>query len=304
MKKIIYFAVIAILMSFCLVNYCLAEAEITFSEDLKTVNYHGINYSRFDKTMISLPSSSNEFPDLTEEQAETIREITVRVYNGNAIIGVSIYYIDGSFFSSYFLNDAYADEHLRLINGQEQYCFINLEWPIENIVEAEKSALMGKKDIIDINSIDVDNYFDVTVRSNDGNLEVYTGVVMQYKDSWIYADLNENAFKDTSDIRYEDLYDVTVYTIEDNELILQLDNAMEAYYKEDMGFLFDDEFTSGVSKFFLIVVFAVFPAIVFALFLILFLRSKTFYKKLFGIICALSAAELVMFTVMYIIAKT
>jgi ATP-dependent Clp protease ATP-binding subunit ClpC len=85
--------------------------------------------------------------------------------------------------------------------------------------------------------------------------------------------------------------------ITDEALLQELNTAQDAYYNDDMGFLFNDALTQSISKIFLVVIFCVIPGIVLILFAILAIRAKqAIYRKLFILVSTLSGTLTAIFT--------
>ena len=141
------------------------------------------------------------------------------------------------------------------------------------------------------------DYFPVVVASSDGNLTAYKGALITIDDDCYYVDFEEAHIESWYDFNPYDYAELPAYEISDTELIASIQEGEDAYYSDDFGFLLDDSFTEAVSAVFLIFVFAIIPFAIFVVFLILAIRSKTVYKKMFRLIYILSAAELAVFAI-------
>jgi hypothetical protein len=91
------------------------------------------------------------------------------------------------------------------------------------------------------------------------------------------------------------------FEITDENLCNKIDECIEAYYDDDYGFFDDDGFTNTVSKVMLTIIFLIFPLAVFALALILAIRSKGYYKKLLRILYISAIVTLVLVVVLFLI---
>ena len=79
----------------------------------------------------------------------------------------------------------------------------------------------------------------------------------------------------------------------DPALLQQIEEARAKYYEDDYGIFFNDDFTDIVSKVFITLLFAIVPFAILVLTLILGIKAKGIYKKLYFTTCILAAAELI-----------
>ena len=90
--------------------------------------------------------------------------------------------------------------------------------------------------------------------------------------------------------------EIEVVRLTDEKLLGEIKICEEKYYDYEYGYLENDKFTDTVSKIFFIIVFAIAPAVVFVVSLILAIKSKkSLYKKLLFATCGISVAEIVTF---------
>lgn len=277
------------------------DAVITLSEDYKTLYCGDEVYTRFSDSTVNVDIINNvaNVVELSDTQKKEIEEVSVETNEAGSIIWADIYFNDGANLKVAFLNEDYIEEYNNIMEGESGNYTINFGWPEENIVKAQKESFFGESVNLFINQFVLTDYFDVVAMASDESFYVSKGQLLIYDDEYYYVDF-EKAEVDSEDFYIENYSNLVAYKITDMDLRLQIEEAMQKYYDDDLGIFFDDDFTESVANIFLIVIFAVIPFAIFVTFLILALRSKTIYKKFFTVICALSASELFIFAVVTI----
>lgn len=296
MKKIISVIIAVILSSFCLGFTAFAEnSSVIISDDYQKLYLNGASYSRFDDSMLQTEYDlvNNKYVELSEAQQETVKEVTLLANEHKNIISAEIFFNDGATLTVDFLRDDYLDEYNKIVNNQSQEYIIDFDWPEGNTVKAQRTALFGNRITLYGDDLEFYDYHYVTAQCNDGTLTAVTGTLIIVDDRYYYVDGNNVIAWDS----FNTLTELSAWEITDADLIESLKEAEEKYYSEDLGFLYDDTLTESVSAIFLVCLFAIVPFIILILFLILAIRAKGFYKKLFSNICILSAAELIVFAI-------
>lgn len=305
MKKITALLILVLLLSLSVVVPVFADSAVTISDDYQQLYMDGYTYSRFDAGAIRLPQSyitEDKAVELTEEQKQKISGITLNIDEKQTLVYADIYFKDGSSMYIPFLREDYIEEYNSMIGDDWENCIIDFIWPEGNTIPANKSALFGENKVtLDEGFLQMCDYCDVNIESSDGSFAVSKGAIVFYSDEYYYIDY-ASAKIDTSDgFSPYDYTELPAYEIVDPELLEDIKEAEGEYYSDGLGFLFNDDLTSSISAVFLVFIFGLIPLAVFVLFLILAIRAKGTYKKLFYGIVILSALEIILFVTVAII---
>lgn len=298
MKKLLISVLVFILLFLCVVPISYATSEpATLSEDYQTLTLDGNTYSRYD---ISLAMSDSYKKldytiSLSNTQKETIKEVELEANGNNTLVYADIYFKDGTTLSVGFLQDSIKDEFINLIDGQGGNYVIDFEYPKDNVVTVSPNKLYGEQLLLNANQLEYCDYFYVKSFIADNNIYVCKGIVIIVDDTYYFACFKELDVNDPYDFEPYNCQKLTVHKITDSEVITSIQDGEDTYYGEDFGFLLDGDLGKDISSVFLTIVFAVVPFIIFVVFLILAIRSKTVYKKLFRFIYLLSGFELIIF---------
>lgn len=299
MKKIISILITAMLLFSCLGLTVFAEtSSATISDDYQKLTLDGNTYSRFNTSAMEVEYFSYDTSvELSTNQQDTIKEIILQANEEVTIIYADIYFKDGAVLSVGFLRDDYLGMYNDIATGENNEYTIDFEYPEGNKILVEKATLYGDSVSLGAEELEWCDYFPVVVESSDGSLTAYRGALITIDGDCYYVDFEEAHVESWYDFNPYDYAELPAHEISDEELIASIQVAEDAYYSDDFGFLLDDSFTEAVSAVFLIFVFAIIPFALFVVFLILAIRSKTIYKKMFRVIYLLSGAELVLFAI-------
>ena len=298
MKKWISVLITTMLLLSCLGMTAFAKkASATISDDFQKLYLDGNSYSRFDTSMLEIEyyETLNETVTLSAVQQETVKSVILDGNEYRNIISATISYKDGATLSVEFLRDDYLNTYEAIINGENNKYIIDFEWPEGNTVTAKKTSLLGNSVTLSATQLEWCDYYKITVQSIDGYLTVQKGALIIINDQYYYVDFSEAGIENWEYFAPYDFSELSAYKISDASLCDEIKEAEDAYYADDMGFLFDDDFTETISTVFLIFAFAFIPLVIFVVFLFLAFRSKTVYRKLFTTICILSVTELTVF---------
>lgn len=301
MKKFISFIIALIVLSSCIgITSFAASYDVTLSEDFSELYSAGKTYSMVDASKFQIyHEDSQKQVVLSNSQKETVRDVFLETAANEIFFFADIKYKNGITLSISYLDNDYMDEYSKIINGDVENYTIDFYYPEGNIIEAKKEILFDYGNSVTLTSKDIDfsDTYDVYIGKEHDLLKIVAGVILVNDDDCFYVDFEEAGL--TADEWYS-IYDyphVKAHKIKDEALLDKIYDAQDRYYRDDLGFFYDDDFTESISTALIIFVFAVIPLALFILFLILAILSKTVYKKLFTVICALSAAELTVFAI-------
>lgn len=299
MKKFISIIFTITLIFSCFGLTAFAEnSSITISEDYQTLSIDGESYSRFNASMLEFDCyETDKQITLSKAQQEAIASIELFANEQENIISVDITFKDGAYLSITFLRDDYLDEYNEIINNLSQNYVIDFGWPEDNTVVANRDDFFGNAIYLKSNVLEWCDYFYVTASSSDNSMTVVKGALITYDNEYYYVDFAESGIADGYSFSPYNYDTLSAHEITNEVLLKSLVEAEEAYYADDLGFFFDDDFTETISAVFLIFIFAIIPFAIFIVFLVLAIRSKTVYRKLFSTICILSGAELAIFAI-------
>lgn len=271
-------------------------ATIAFSDDYKTIACGKYTYSRFvinDLDFDIYFTVENELV-LSDAQEKEIDTVDLTTDENGAIICADIYFKDGANLYVYYLREDYIDEYnsLNYADAEKLYVYFGVRSSGDDIItEATKESLKGEKTTINVSLLLLDDWFDVSIKAENLDLSKRVGLLVILEGEYYYIDFND--FKiDNSDFDVMS-YSGDAYKITDIALIQKLEEDHNLYYEEDYGFFFNDNFTKTVSNIFIILVFAIIPFAILVLTLILGIKAKGIYKKLYFTTCILAAAELI-----------
>ena len=312
MKKIlsIFIAVLVLLSCFSFNTFASEEigpydeaaldpnSVITFSEDYKKLYVDDIPYSRFYSSTISITTYldiDNE-TEFSNSQSDVDNTYILSSENGE-MLDVELYFKDGFSLSATYLRDDYIKEFNRLTESDTEKLYIVFQladesWDREEIVvEADLNLLKGEPCEITSSLMGMNESFYVSAKSDKFEMYVDKGTLFYTGDEYYYVDYAEFGI----DLEEFDTYDYegAAYKVTDPALLQQIEEARAKYYEDDYGIFFDDDFTEIVAKVFIILLFAVVPFAILVLTLILGIKAKGIYKKLYFTTCILAAAELI-----------
>ena len=327
MKKIISISLVILMLTLCFAVPSLAVYEeeepliATFSEDYQTMFVDGNRYSRVNTSNITYydpiiyGDSYNENlyyekitgnwveAKLSNKQKETVEYISIYSYDSsNVIYEVEIYYKDGANLTLSFLHNDYLGEYNRLCDYDFDEFYVNFMWPDGNSVAISKETLSGEQTTREFGEWDYNETFSVEGAIKDGSLRYIYGEIRHIDNEFYFYDpmLNKHveAYYNSENYLYDDESELTVKLslITDPATKEALNAALQKYYQDDMGYIYNDELLEGVSKVFLVILFGIIPFGAFITFLVLFVKTKKkTYKKIFITGCIVSFAEIAAF---------
>ena len=245
---------------------------------------------------------------LTNQQKQEIKTVKLKTNKDRTLIEATFTYFDDAQMTVMYLKDAYLDEYNKVVTGQTETLTIEFVYPSYNNVEAQRQQLVGEMTTF-TNSrlIDLEDDYDVVAKNSDGSMSVVVGKLLVIADEYYYLNYKEAGFgeDDWYSGSIGEIANKPLHKITDTQLIAAIDGAMEEYYNDDYGVLYDDDVTESISIGFFVFVFAVVPLAILVFFLIKAIRGKDIYKKLYFAVVAVCLAEIVVFAVLAgIVIKT
>lgn len=295
MKKILSTIFLAILLFTCLAQTVCAEVPIMISEDYQTLTMDGKSYSRINAMNLSVEyyEEIHKKVKLSDTQAEQIQDIYLEANETKSVLYAVLTFLDGATLSIDFLQTDYLDEYNNIMKGKVKNYNIDFEWPEGNVVNATCEELLGDDVTLKATELEFCDYYYVNAQSKDAGITVFTGALISIDSSFYYVDFGEVQVSAWSEFEPYTYAELSAYKITNETLISKLEDAETSYYADELGFLFDDSLSELVASVFLVLVFVLVPFVLLVLFLILAIRSKTIYKKMFRIIYILSGILLV-----------
>ena len=299
MKKLLSIVITTILLFSCWSLMAFANpSSATLSDDYQKLYIGENTYSRFRPSMIEINYFDADISvALNASQQETIDKVSLQTNEGNIFVYAQIYFKDGAVLSVEFLRDDYADKYNEISMAETSTYIIDFEYPEGNLVTTDKSDLFGERVTLTKEKLEWCSYYPIFIQSSDGVLTSYKGSLIVIEEDYYYVDYGDIQVEEHYAFYPYEYSELPAYQISDNELIADIQAAESEFYTDDFGFLLDDNLSQSISTVFLFIVFAIIPFAIFVVFLILAIRSKTIYKKLFRLIYILSATELVMFAI-------
>lgn len=272
--------------------------KITFSDDLKTLYFGKEEYVRCSAENIynEILSELNNKINLSPEQKKEIKKISLTASENGALIGAYIDFTDGASLSCTYIKTEYVEEYNRILADDFDDCEVDFSFPEHNIVKLSADVLSGEKVTIKDPNNRVNDYFSVIVSTKDEKIVVEVGLLIILDDEYCYLSYDELG---TNSYEYNiyDVESVTAHKITDKEAVALLTEAQENYYNSDFGFFYNDDFTTKIADIFLILIFGILPLAGLVVFTIFAVRSKQIYRKMCAVIAVISAAEIIVFTI-------
>lgn len=321
MKKRISILLITILLTLCLGVGAFAEqikAEVSFNDDFTKMYFNGKTFSRVNASSLdydyvfeivddvvyddgvytdasSYPYYGDEGYDVIPNPAHTnVDDFFVYSNAQQTLFFADITYKDGATLTCAFLREDYQAEYNKITSGQTETLTVDFFWPEENQVIVNASSLKtGSSSKINYYS---SMEFEVYAEAKDKSFRAVVGLVYESNENFYYLDFEKSGIT-YDDYMYGD-YDmdeyITVTKIEDETTIQLLNEGLEKYYEDEMGFVYDDELSQSVSKVFFFITLIIFPLLICIASLVLLIKSKKpAYKKVFATICILSLLEII-----------
>jgi hypothetical protein len=273
----------------------------TLSEDYQTIYMNGNTYQRFNASMID----TNYFfqgmtVELSATQQESIDNVNILANESCSLLEVEMAFKDGSLLTAYFMKEDAIDTYNKMVSAPDALYTVDFKYPNNNQVPGIKELYTANPVVLDELEINRSDSYDVYINIQE-DMRLLVGALLITDDHYYYVDFKEIGVTGLYNFNPYEFSALSAYEITDTSLLEAIKTGETAYYNDDLGFFYDDNFTEAVAQLFLIIVFAVLPAIALILFLILAIRAKGIYRKLFAIICGCSGVELILFTIIAII---
>ncbi len=329
MKRKLCIISITVLIMFCLAITSMADMaikkpEVGFNDDFTKLYYNGKTYSRIDASMLeydlfydeivdeaieyddgvytdsySVVNETDEYTVIPNPAHTFVDDISVYADIKEVLFFADITYKDGAYLSCSYLRDDYTNEYKKIIAGDTEQVTIDFIFPEGNTVVCDSAKLkIGTPAKVRWNY----ESFRVYSYTKDNTLRAEVGQLFYENDKLYYFDYAKAGISSEDFYNYE--YDeiISVTEITDEALKAEIEIAIQEYYNDDMGFVFNDDLSESISKIFYSVLFLLIPLVICIGSLILFIKAKKpIYKKIFATICVLSL--LVIITTVIIIIQ-
>ena len=276
-------------------------ASATISDDCQEIYWEGKTYLRFNTSRLSTDYGHNVEVELSKQQQKTIDRVDLSGNEEMTMLLSDIYYKDGSVLTAKFLREDYVERYESMLTEDAETYTIDFRFPKSNTLTTKGTALFGKKVTLTSKKLEWCDYFPVAVKSEDESITAYRGALIAIESDYYYVDFQETPVESWDNFDPYSYTELSAYAISDTTLLANIESCIDNYYSEDFGFLFNDNLTKTISLIFLIIVFCIVPFAIFVVFLILAIRSKTIYKKMFRWIYLLSFSELAVFAIVTVL---
>jgi hypothetical protein len=290
-----------------------AKESVTFSPNEESLTYRGDTYLRLDEIFLFEVSYSelDAEVELSAHQAELIDRVTLETNLHENIIYARIYYADGTITAAEYLAEEYYDFYLDVVEEDLDYYYVDFEIPSGNIVEVDVTKNLGESiTLTGYDIMDCTSYL-VYSSSEDGLLNAITGAVIDFGFDYYYVNFNDMKVLIRQSFDPTQQSALTMKEIVDKEVLEQVKSGIRTYnaYIDDYGYhdVYDYDYEyqaetaySVFSIIFLSIIFGLIPLAVFIVFLILAIRAKGTYRKIFTVIYILAAAGLFLFLLLLV----
>lgn len=305
MKKFLSLIIIAVMILSCFSLEVLADdSTVTISEDFQTVYVNNIPYSQTDVSMLSIKFLKLlDNVSLSGNQKSLIKEVDIWSNITESVISAKIYYVNGGQFSATYMRSDYVESFSELIRGNATEYIVDFQVPNVTSVRISKDDLLGNRSSTTLKDHKNCNFFTVYGKRSIEEFSIAMGSLLIYSGNYYYVDFAENGIiLDNFALFHPNDYDQLVaHRISDSDVIKKIQQSEKELYDTDFGFMYDNEFTESVSKTSALIFFIILPIALCFLFTFFSIKWKGLYKKLFGAISILFAAELVVAIIIYIL---
>ena len=278
---------------------------VALEDELNGLFVNGEYYTLFNANNIET-DGFDEFQyaiSMSDELKERTQNVDLYMSMDLAVVSATYDFKDGTSLSAHYLKHSLVREFDRLVSENWEYGEIEFEYPYDNQLPINQEKLMGRQINLFTKEIGDKNYheFSVFATTDKCELKAEKGRLITSEDKYYYIDYAKAGLGNIEFFNIADYSEILAFEITDENLCDEIEECIDDFYDDDYGFLDDDNFTDSVSKVLLTIVFLILPLGVFVLFLILAIRSKGYYKKLFRIIYISAVLVLIMFIALAII---
>lgn len=298
MKKILSLitSVLIALTIFAVPSFAKTNDTVAFSDDFSYVYYNGVRYIATDSRYFYINDYAEPIEvTLTKEQKQKIKAMSITPYDSGFYLEADYLLNNNTSVYCTYINEYYYKHYQNAIEGKVTTVYLideELTFNLQNLLRNKTSILVSEDS-------EYDSY-NIIYQFFDGDAEVDLGIVFKQDDKYYYLDYATAGIEFIYGFDFSDIVDknVTVYEITDEESLAVLDSALgDSYYEESP--LFDDKTTTLISGFLLILIFGIIPLGLLILFLILAIRSKTKYRKIFFGLSVLCILQIAVFSVLF-----
>lgn len=312
MKKTLTFVLTLVLLIsvFPVFNAFATDDACYLSDDLSTLHYSGHDYLRTNLNRFYYDDYyvNNVEPALPDSIRAQVSECVLRVDKEGIIIILSINFKDGSEYFAKYLRSDWQDTYKSVTQGRGESFYLEYGTYNEKELPLSVEQLYGEKTELDTSSLYMGNELYVYTnelyvytKTENGELVHQRGIIFEVKNEYYFVDCSElSPVPNTSYNVWEDYDSLPAYKITDEEVAKDL----KAAFSDEMFNFFGgaDINTSGiVCTIICSLIFGLIPFITLALAIVLMIRTKGYYRKLFAIIGGLSLLELIVFVILAIV---
>lgn len=278
---------------------------VVLEDELNGLFVNGEYYTLFNANNIET-DGFNDFQfatSMSDELKERLQDVELYITTDLSVVSATYDFKDGTSLSAKYLKHSFVREFDRLVSDDWQIGEIEFEYPYDNQLFIKQEKLYGKQVNLFTNEIGDTNYheFRVYATTDKCELKAEKGMLITSEDKYYFIDYEKANLGDFDYFNMADYSEILAFEITDENLCNKIEECVDDFYDDDYGFLDDDNFTESVSNVLLTIVFLILPLAAFVLFLILAIRSKGYYKKLFRIIYISAVLIVIMFVVLAII---
>ncbi len=307
MKKIICLisTFILLLSAFGLVAYA-SEPQVAFSDSFDSLSYGGTEYIAIDSSNISINDYQGIINiSLTDEQKDKVRSLDLTCYGSERFIAATYKLNSGAELICTYIDKEYYPEYEKALNRETEKVFMNMYSSISEKYALELPKLMETTTTYNYDSfMGVDNWFPVYSAFSESDAWMYIGVIIDDNDKYYYMDFDVVGIEDSYNFDFWNLENtkLNVYEITNAEQAKLIEEYIEYYSYDDVGSIFfgDDDASTIISNVLLVLIFGILPLAVFVGSLILGIKSKPKYRKLFFSLTVIAAVEIIVFTVLFV----
>ncbi len=309
MKKIISF-ICAVLIAASAFSFavCASEPQVSFSDDFGTLTYEGIKYTAIDSDIIRIDTYRDDYDvTLTAEQLKTVSELSLFVYEDNSFIQAEYELKSGASVTCTYVSADYKEAYELSLNRDVIDVSLNAGTMGVTSEMLNLPKLMQNKTTISYNNAlnEVEDWYYVKSHFVPEQAYMFIGVIIIDDDKYYYLDFNAANIDYADNFYLSEIDDKELvgFEVTDSEQIEIIANFVNDYWGDDeYGSIFGDDLASRIiSNIMLLLVFGLLPSLALIALVVLGIFAKGKYKKMLFALAGVTAVELVIFAVLFIL---
>lgn len=305
---------ILLLVSACTLAVSANDSAIRIADNFNSLHYSGsdndyVRVENGDGIDYDYSRQENEI-FLTKRQSAEIDSIyaTVDGYR-DAYVVLDVWYKNGQNDRNIvYVNRERLEEYNNILNGIGDVYTTVIDYAMDVDIVMTEAQIKGEAIVCDGDELPRTNSFSVWIESADGCFSELAGEILidEPTDEVYFLDYFQRGAQEYSTIltNVGSCEDIVLYRITDEELLAQIKQDYAAYYDNQM-MPYTETVGKTLSAVMMILIFGLLPLAALVVGVVGWIRSKRrVYRRLFAILTAVSATEIIAFVAVCILCAT